>query len=196
MKLHCQRLKLFAPEAIEGTYRGALQRQPFETTGMLYCEHKRSRVISVGFLRDCYKSCPHVSRRLKVLHNYHKVEMFSSSSTVKHSAVNREIQVTELDSQGSVNSFRHSHTPIFLSPICPRSTYVLDVYGHFNWAPNLSADTLRGWTFYAPADFRTKPSEVLCIPGVDNLRLCLERAMGEKGVVNGAAGDAERRGGL
>ena len=65
-----------------------------------------------------------------------------------------------------------------------------------NWQPSVTSRDYAGWSFNAPADFRTKPREVLCVPGIDGLRLCLERAMREKGVVNGAAGDAERRGRL
>ena len=55
---------------------------------------------------------------------------------------------------------------------------------------------LAGRSFHAPADFRAKPSEVLRVPCIDGLRLCFARAMREKGIVNGAAGDPERRGRL
>ena len=46
---------------------------------------------------------------------------------------------------------------------------------------------------HAPGYLRAKPREVFRVPGIDGLGLCLERAVGEKGVVDGAAGDTERR---
>src|SRR5260370_11850908 len=42
--------------------------------------------------------------------------MFPGSSTVEHSAVNREIQITELVSLASVNSFPASPFSLFLVP--------------------------------------------------------------------------------
>src|SRR5713226_8026452 len=55
---------------------------------------------------------------------------------------------------------------------------------------------LRGGSFHAAGDCRTKPREVPGVPGIDGLRLRFDCAMGEKGVVNSAAGDAERGGRL
>src|SRR5260370_9884981 len=55
-------------------------------------------------------------------------------------------------------------------------------------------DNLRAGRFHAGGDCRTKQREVLGVPGIDGLRLRFDCAMGEKGVVNSAAGDAKRGG--